>query len=110
MQKNFLEFIMKKVLLAFSFLFCSFAGIMAQNSSDSATYREKYRPQFHYTPAHRWMGDPSGLIKHNGKYLAYNWGASESDDLVYWREINNHAILDVPERRSTFTGRTILQI
>ena len=99
---------MKKLIFTFSFLFSSFAGLMAQNASDSATYREKYRPQFHYTPSHRWMGDPSGLIKHNGKYLAYNWGASESDDLVYWRELNNHAILDVPEGRSTFTGSTVV--
>ena len=99
---------MKKIVLAFSIIFCSFTGLMARENSDSATYSEKYRPQFHYTPAHRWMGDPSGLIKHNGKYIAYNWGASESDDLVYWNEINNHAILDVPEDRATFTGSTVV--
>ena len=75
---------------------------------DSATYLEKYRPQFHYTPAHRWMGDPSGLIKYNGKYKAYNWGASESDDLVYWKELNKGAIADVPEGRATFTGSTVV--
>lgn len=76
--------------------------------SDSASYKEKYRPQFHYTPAHRWMGDPSGLIKHKGKYMAYNWGASESDDLVYWTELNSHAIQGVPEDRATFTGSTVV--
>lgn len=75
---------------------------------DSATYKEKYRPQYHYTPAHRWMGDPSGLIKHNGKYKAYNWGAAESDDLVYWNEINKSAIAYVPEGRATFTGSTVV--
>ena len=75
---------------------------------DSATYNEKYRPIFHYTPAHRWMGDPSGLIKYKGKYMAYNWGAAESDDLVYWKELNKGAIADVPEGRSTFTGSTVV--
>ena len=75
---------------------------------DSASYREKYRPQFHYTPAHRWMGDPSGLIKHKGKYMAYNWGGVESDDLVYWTELNKSAIADVPEGRATFTGSTVV--
>ena len=75
---------------------------------DSATYLEKYRPQFHYTPAHRWMGDPSGLIKYEGKYKAYNWGAVESDDLVYWKELNKSAIVDVPEGRATFTGSTVV--
>ena len=33
-------------------------------------YTEKYRPQYHYTPASRGIGDPCGLMKHNGKYLA----------------------------------------
>ena len=75
---------------------------------DSATYLEKYRPQFHYTPAHRWMGDPSGLIKHKGKYMAYNWGAAESDDLIYWKELNKSAIVDVPKDRATFTGSTVV--
>lgn len=99
---------MRRSTILCGVLMASVAGIMAQETQDSATYREKYRPQYHYTPAHRWMGDPSGLIKHNGKYLAYNWGASESDDLVYWRELNNGAILDVPEGRSTFTGSTVV--
>ena len=75
---------------------------------DSATYVEKYRPQFHYTPAHRWMGDPSGLIKYKNKYKAYNWGAVESDDLVYWKELNKSAIINVPEDRATFTGSTVV--
>lgn len=96
---------MKKIYLL-PLVIVSFNSVYAQ--SDSATYREKYRPQFHYTPAHRWMGDPSGLIKHNGKYMAYNWGAAESNDLVYWTEINKSAIADVPEDRATFTGSTVI--
>ena len=96
---------MKKIIfLLLSIIYCG--STYAQR--DSATYTEKYRPQFHYTPAHRWMGDPSGLIKHKGKYMAYNWGAVESDDLVYWNEINKSAIVDVPEGRATFTGSTVV--
>ncbi|MCH5226637.1 MAG: glycoside hydrolase family 32 protein [Muribaculaceae bacterium] len=91
-------------LLLISFVFCN--SLYAQR--DSASYLEKYRPQFHYTPAHRWMGDPSGLIKHKGKYKAYCWGAVESDDLVYWEELNKSAIVDVPEGISTFTGSTVV--
>lgn len=71
-------------------------------------YQEKYRPQYHYTPANRWMGDPSGLLKYGGKYRAYNWGASESEDLVHWKEINSHSIQDVPENIATFTGSTVV--
>lgn len=91
-------------LILISIIFCN--SLYAQR--DSATYQEKYRPQFHYTPAHRWMGDPSGLIKYNGKYKAYNWGAVESDDLVYWKELNKSAIVDVPEGRATFTGSMVV--
>ncbi|MCH5225206.1 MAG: glycoside hydrolase family 32 protein [Muribaculaceae bacterium] len=96
---------MKKLyLILIGFVYLN--SIYAQR--DSATYQEKYRPQFHYTPAHRWMGDPSGLIKYNGKYKAYNWGAVESDDLVYWNELNKSAIVGVPEGRATFTGSTVV--
>lgn len=91
-------------LILISIIFCN--SLYAQR--DSATYNEKYRPQFHYTPAHRWIGDPSGLIKYKGKYKAYNWGAVESDDLVYWKEINKNAIVGVPEERATFTGSTVV--
>lgn len=82
---------------------CS-VSLMAQDS----LYHEKYRPQYHFTPAHRWIGDPCGLIKHNGKYLAYSWGAAETEDLVHWIELNNHAILGVPKGISTFTGSVVV--
>ena len=98
---------MNKLIAIFLFSAISVA-CFAENSDTLPLYKEKYRPQFHYTPAHRWMGDPSGLIKHNGKYIAYNWGGVESDDLVYWTELNKSAILDVPEGRSTFTGSTVV--
>lgn len=78
-------------------------------SQDSVpVYSEKYRPQYHYTPAHRWMGDPSGLLKYKGKYHAYNWGASTSDDLVHWKELNSHSIQGIPEGISAFTGSTVV--
>lgn len=96
---------MKKLYLI---LLCLVFSCPVYSQRDSASYQEKYRPQFHYTPAHRWMGDPSGLIKHNGKYLAYNWGAAESNDLIHWNELNKSAIVGVPEGRATFTGSTVV--
>lgn len=77
--------------------------LLASAQGDSL-YHEKYRPQYHFTPAHRWIGDPCGNLKHNGRYMAYSWGAAESHDLVHWREINRHAIAGVPEGTATFTG------
>ena len=74
------------------------------SASDTTLYQEKYRPQYHFTPAHRWIGDPCGLLKFNGKYHAYSWGGAESTDLVHWKELNDHAIKGVPKGISTFTG------
>lgn len=75
--------------------------------ADTTLYREPYRPQYHFTPAHRWIGDPCGLVKHGGKYKAYSWGAAESDDLVHWREINDHAIKGMPSATAAFTGSVL---
>jgi sucrose-6-phosphate hydrolase SacC (GH32 family) len=69
-------------------------------------YREKYRPQFHFTarqwtvrklnPGPReegWMNDPNGLIYFDGEYhlFAQRWAKcwihAVSKDLVHWTEL-----------------------
>jgi sucrose-6-phosphate hydrolase SacC (GH32 family) len=67
---------MKKLLTLF------LAAASLYMVAETTDYTEPYRPQYHYSPAHRWIGDPSGLIKYNGKYMAYSWGAVTSQDLV----------------------------
>lgn len=99
---------MKKMLVMMAAMAASIAAFAQADTLQEATYVEKYRPQYHYTPAHRWMGDPSGLIKFNGKYRAYCWGAAESDDLVHWKELNGHAIKNMPENIAAFTGSTVI--
>lgn len=98
----------KALLLACGMLCCqaSFPVCAAQN--DSVLFKEPYRPQYHFTPAHRWIGDPSGLLKKDGKYLAYSWGGAETDDLVHWREKSDHAIKGIPPRTSAFTGSVVV--
>jgi fructan beta-fructosidase len=49
-------------------------------------YSEPYRPQFHFSPASGWVGDPDGLIRYHGKYHLFWWGHAESSDLVFWNE------------------------
>ena len=79
----------------------------AYNTSDTTLYREPYRPQYHFTPAHRWIGDPCGFIRHNGEYLGYSWGGARTRDLIHWQEFDNHVIKGMPPRTSAFTGSVV---
>ena len=85
-----------------SALFVSADNDVAQ--SDTTLYNEPYRPQYHFTPVHRWIGDPCGLLRADGRFMAYSWGAAESLDLIHWNELNKDAINGVPENIAEFTG------
>lgn len=91
----------------FSLLLLLFA-IISIKAEDIPVYTEKWRPQYHYSPAHRWIGDPCGLVHFNGKFHAYCWGAAESDDLIHWQEINREAIKNLPKGISPFTGSVVV--
>lgn len=82
-------------------------------------YKEKYRPQFHFTPVKNWINDPNGLVYYQGKYhlfYQYNpfdnvwghmtWGHAVSKDLVRWE----HLPIAIPEENKImiFSGSAVV--
>ena len=65
-------------------------------------YREKFRPQYHFSPERNFTNDPCGLVHFDGEYhlfYQYNpfdldqdpnllyWGHAISTDLLHWRHM-----------------------
>lgn len=94
--------------------FAAFAAAMLApaaahaDATEAPLYEEPLRPQYHYSPAHRWIGDPCGLVFADSIFHVYCWGAAESSDLVHWTEHNDHAIKNMPPKSSAFTGSVVV--
>ncbi|MBN7811970.1 glycoside hydrolase family 32 protein [Algoriphagus sp. H41] len=66
----------------------------------TASEKETYRPDYHFTPAKGWMNDPNGMFYLDGEYHLFfqyypdttvwgpmHWGHAVSKDLVTWEEL-----------------------
>ena len=62
-----------------------------------ALYKEKFRPQFHFSPPQQWMNDPNGMVFQDGVYHLFyqhypdsnvwgpmHWGHATSEDMIHW--------------------------
>jgi fructan beta-fructosidase len=96
--KNFLSILIFIILTA-----------SCRNSKNSATqdagtvsgyYKEKYRPQFHFSPEAHWMNDPNGMVYFDGEYHLFyqyypdstvwgpmHWGHAVSTDMIHWQHL-----------------------
>ncbi len=77
------------------------AALLAFTAQQSAaqSYREPFRPQYHYSPAQTWMNDPNGLLYFDGTYNFFyqnnplantdgnlSWGHATGPDLLHWAQ------------------------
>ena len=98
--------------LCFAFSFCAFA-------QTNFSYKEQYRPRFHFSPAINWCNDPNGLVYNNGTYHLFyqhnpfgnvwghmTWAHAVSKDLVHWK----HLPVAIPEENGImiFSGTCVV--
>lgn len=71
-----------------------------QTTINGQYYKEKHRPQFHFSPEGNWMNDPNGMVYYEGEYHLFyqyypeatvwgpmHWGHAVSNDLVRWEHL-----------------------
>jgi len=79
-----------------------------EQSNERKSMREKYRPQFHFTPQYGFTNDPVGLVYYDGEYhlfhqfhpharygITAHWGHAVSTDLIHWQHLDV-AITPIP--------------
>jgi fructan beta-fructosidase len=82
-------------------------------------YRERHRPQLHFSAMRGWINDPNGLVWHDGEFHLYfqhypygyywgqpHWGSAVSTDLVHWEQLPD--VLYRHEHGGIFSGSSVV--
>ncbi len=97
-------------------------SLIAQNdkmAQEDTVYKEKCRPQFHFSTRTGWINDPNGLVYYKGLWHLFfqhnpystdwgnmTWGHATSPDLMHWTE---HPAAIQPDQLGTiFSGSGVV--
>jgi sucrose-6-phosphate hydrolase SacC (GH32 family) len=75
------------------------SSVAAAEVNKDQTYRERYRPQYHFSMRKGWINDPNGLVYYDGVYHLFcqhnpqdtkwgpmHWSHATSPDIINWTE------------------------
>lgn len=87
-------------------------------AGQDSLYREKNRPQIHFTTRRGWNNDPNGLVYLDGEYHMFyqhnpferewqnmSWGHAISTDLIHWKEL---PVVMYPDKSGAIFSGTIV--